>query len=509
MATQSRLRSDATLWTALSIALLAVGLLVRAALYFPPAMFQIDSDAVLAGLCAFRIAAGHIPAFFPGGTRLSAASCYVAAGYFHLLGPGRVGLALTSLTWAALYLIFSLLFLRATLGRKTACLAFIFAAFPSEQFMTVTYVPWGYGEIMASCAATLWLSARWRSEGALWQRVGFGFSVGVGIWFSLQTLMIAVPALIWIALGRRVRTAREALPAFVAAVVGAAPFWLSNLANNFASFNANWASRPAPGFGEAFENLRWLLTYMLPKLLFRSSGWPSETPVLMAAYAIVAVGFILALRNNGSDAQRPDRTRDLAVLLSLVFVCCVLFFSLSNAGSMRGWTVRYIAPLYVVVPLFCGIGLEALWRRAKWAPVVAALALVMPNLLLYGLPGSPQRAELTAELSNDERTRRVLSDRHVQLVYGDYFWVYHLNFDTGERIAGVPSAPVVDYFDYGSRFGTSPVRWALLGGLDEVRRLAKAQGARGDLVPDGDLWLLIADRAAPNAAALLRQLRAN
>ena len=97
----------------------------------------------------------------------------------------------------------------------------------------------------------------------------------------------------------------------------------------------------------------------------------------------------------------------------------------------------------------------------------------------------------------------------MQLVYGDDFWVYHLNFDTRERVAAVPSVPVVDYFDYGNRFGTSPVRWALLGGLDEVRRLAKAQGASGELVPDGDLWLLISKRAAPNAAALLKELRTN
>ena len=123
-------------WSLLGAALLAVGLLLRLALYFPLAAFQIDSDAVLSGLCAFRIANGDFPIFFPGGTRLGAASCYVAAGYFHLFGPGRVGLALTGLTWGALYLGFTLLFLQAMLGRKRACLAFLFAVVPSEQFMT-------------------------------------------------------------------------------------------------------------------------------------------------------------------------------------------------------------------------------------------------------------------------------------------------------------------------------------------------------------------------------------
>ena len=117
-------------WSLASLALLAIGLLVRAALYFPLAMFQIDSDAVLSGLCAFRVAAGEHPLFFPGGTRLGAASCYLSAGYFHLFGQGRVALDLTSLTWGALYLIFTLLFLRAVLGNKLACVAFVFAVFP-------------------------------------------------------------------------------------------------------------------------------------------------------------------------------------------------------------------------------------------------------------------------------------------------------------------------------------------------------------------------------------------
>src|SRR5690348_4590784 len=106
------------LYSGISIALLALGILIRAALYYPPAMFQIDPDAVLAGLCAFRVADAQYPIFFPGGTRLGAASCYLTAAYFHIFGAGRLGLALTGLTWGVLYLVFTLLFLRASLGPK-------------------------------------------------------------------------------------------------------------------------------------------------------------------------------------------------------------------------------------------------------------------------------------------------------------------------------------------------------------------------------------------------------
>jgi hypothetical protein len=484
-------------------------MLVRVALYFPLAMYQLDSDAVIAGLCAFRVADGQFPAFIPGGTRISAASCYVAAAYFHLFGTGRVGLALTGLTWGALYLAFSLLFLRATLGRNLACLGFVFAIVPPEQFMTVTYAPWGYGEIMASCAATLWLAALWRNGGTLWRRVAFGFSVGLGLWFSIQTLMIALPAIIWIALKRGRAMPREAIPALLAAVVGILPYLLGNVTRGFPSLTQSWASRPAASWGQVWDNFVWLMTYLLPKLFIReSAGWWSLPALLALAYVVAAVGFVLVLRVRGRESPGGLYSlRELGQLLLLVLAAVVLIFSFSHAGTIRGWTVRYVAPLYVVAPVACAIGIAALWRSARWLAVATVAALVVPNLLLYGLPGSAPRAELTAQLRDDERFRALLSRRGIRVVYGNYVWVYHLNFDTSERVAGVPFYAPFDYYDYGGRLGTAPVRWAVEGGRDEVLQWARVAGARGSTTTNGDLFVFIPDRPAPNAAQLLATLR--
>ena len=189
---------------------------------------------------------------------MGAASCYLTAAYFHLLGPGRTGLGLTGLTWGALYLVFTLLFLRACLGPKSGCIAFLFAIVPPEQFMTVTYPPWGYGEIMASCAATLWLATLWRREGLLWQRVCFGLSVGIGLWFSFQTLMIVLPAIVWIASRRRASMLKESGPRIVAAVAGALPLVLANLSHGFPTFTQNWAVRAAPSMAIARDDFVWV-----------------------------------------------------------------------------------------------------------------------------------------------------------------------------------------------------------------------------------------------------------
>jgi hypothetical protein len=498
-------RRDRWLWVGL--ALLMVGVVIRAALYFPLAMYQFDSDAVLSGLCAFRIAGGHLTAFFPGGTRLSAASCYVAAAWFHLLGPDRVGLALTGLTWSTFYLVFTLLFLRSTLSAGLACVAYVFAVFPSEQFMTVTYAPWAYGEIMASCAATLWLAARWRNDGALWQRLGFGFSVGIGLWFSLETLMITLPAVAWIALKRGNRIINESVEVLPAVIVGAVPLLLGNAASGFATFTQNWASRPVPNAMQFFSNFAWVLSYNLPNLLFRSSGWCSETTVLMAAYAVAGIGFTIAVHRHRGDRSSENDARKVAQLLALAFAATVLIFSLANAGSVRGWTDRYVAPFYVVVPLFLGIGVAALWAGSRITAVICAAALLIPNLLLYGLPGTALRSQLTSELRNDERLRELLARRNVRLVYGSYVWAYHLNFDTHTRIAAVSRFAGDDYLNYGMALGTMPVRWAGIGNLDEIHTWARASQAHGSITMDGPLYVFIADHPAPNAAQLLTQLR--
>jgi hypothetical protein len=494
-------------WLWLGLALLLAGVAIRVALYFPLAMYQFDSDAVLAGLCAFRIAEGHLPAFFPGGSRLSAASCYVTAAWFHLFGPGRVALALTGLTWSTLYLVFTLLFLRATLSARLASVAYLFAVVPSEQFMTVTYAPWAYGEIMASCAATLWLAARWRNDGSLWQRVGFGLSVGIGLWFSLETLMIAIPAVGWIALKRGKRMINEAVEVVPAVIAGAAPLLLGNAASGFATFTQNWASRPVPNTTQFFSNFAWVLSYNLPNLLFRSSGWWSETTLLIAAYVVAGIGFAIAVSRNRGDRSSANGTREVAQLLALVFAATVLIFSLANAGSVRGWTDRYVAPFYVVVPLFLGIGVAALWAWSRIIAVVCAAALLIPNLLLYGLPGTALRSQLTTELRDDERLRVLLAQRDVRLVYGNYVWAYHLNFDTHTRIAAVSRFTGDDYLNYGVALGTAPVRWAGIGNLDEVHTWERVAHAHGSITMDGPLYVFIADHPTPNAARLLTQLR--
>ncbi len=225
-----------------------------------------------------------------------------------------------------------------------------------------------------------------------------------------------------------------------------------------------------------------------------------STPLILG-YATVAAGFTIAIARD-----RDGKYAEEWQLIWLVFAGVFLLYVASQAGSMRGWTVRYIAPLYLIVPIVCSIGATALWSFRKWLAVGAVVLVTLPNFWLYSLPGTKTRAGLTQGLKDDEHLRAMLARRGIRMIYGDYFWVYHINFDSRERIAGVPSWTGGDYFHYDRQLGDADVRWALLGGHEEVQNWARAVGARGALTPDGDLWAFVADRPA-RAGTLIASLR--
>ncbi|HEY1429374.1 MAG TPA: hypothetical protein VGF18_07355 [Candidatus Tumulicola sp.] len=482
--------------------------MLRLALYVPISAFPIDSDGVLAGLCAFALRAGRHTAFFPGGYRLGSASCYVTAAFFALGGRSRAALAATGLTWGALYLAASVALARAALGARAACIALIFVALPAAAFLTVTYVPWGYGEIAASCAATLLLAIVWRRGFSPWIAVAFGLSAGLGAWMSLQTAMVTVPAIVWTIAYRRPNVARELIPALLAACVGASPWLIANLGGGFPTFAHNWVAVPVTGGAALWSNATWFAGSTLAQL-FVYGGAPSTWIPLCGGVALALGAFVLSLRRNEAPSAGALHPRELAWLFGGMIAMAFLLDVPSTAGSVRGWTVRYAAPLYAGVPLAFGLGIDWLWRGGR--RVLAALAvalLVLPNLTLYALPGTAAREVLRAQLRDDSALRAFLAAHHIDLAYGDYFDVYHLNFDAHGVTVAVPTNAALDYLDYGPALQRRPVSWAAIvpRGTAPPPWLVRS-GVSVTAYDVGGMRAFVASRRAGDAAALLASLR--
>ncbi len=252
----------------------------------------------------------------------------------------------------------------------------------------------------------------------------------------------------------------------------------------------------------------WFFTSPLPQL-FAYGGAPSIWIPLTAGLLLAMGALVASLRGDVATSDGALRPRELAWLCAGVVLATFLLDVCSSAGSVRGWTVRYLAPLYVVAPVAFALGIDFLWRSRLRTLAVAAMALlILPNVALYDLPGTPGRAALRAQLDDDRRMRVFLSAQHIGLVYGDYFDVYHINFDAHGTAAAVPSIPALDYLGYGATTVGSPVAWAVVlppGG--EIRPGVVRLSGGGRIERFGGTRLFVATRASGDVPGLLAALR--
>ena len=178
----------------------------------------------------------------------------------------------------------------------------------------------------------------------------------------------------------------------------------------------------------------------------------------------------------------------------LILVFTVLLNIVSEPGSIRGWTVRYVLPFYLIMPPLMAIGLEKLWQIRPWLAAVPLLTILALNLMFYSLPGTATRAALTAELKQHKRLQTILAEAKIQALLGDYWLVYHLNFDSQRRILGIPLPLGPDYYNYMSLLPTQGLRWALIGpDAVKLNRLAASVGAHGRIVAMDGLQLFLPD----------------
>lgn len=450
------LRQSRGLPTLVAVLLLLLGTGVHIAFCFPPHRSHADSDAVLAGLCALDVRDGQLPLFFPGGYRLSSQSCYMTAGFFHVFGPNRAALGATTVTYGVLFLVFGWLAIRECAGAWPALAGLLLLALPPLQFWLVTYPAWGYAEVMAFSVCTLWLGLRLlRPEVSkrLFPAILFGLLLGVSFWTSPQTLMISIP-LIGLILWRRSVGWRNWVAIACGAMVAAIPYGLVVARFGLAPFTHSFATQPTSGTSQLASNAHYLFTYTLPLLLFsKTSSEISASSLASLRIIVVSLGFacllMIGLRgDNRSDYRRPSRVLVLFPIIVLLFGFALYIGS--GAGGVRGWTVRYVAPLYLMIPLGSALLLSRL--RTDWAKAVTVLGvLVLAGLqsMEYPIFNSQVREQQTASLVKSETTIAWLRNNHINLAIGDYWTVYYLNFDGLRSVIALPLDAPEDYFDYG------------------------------------------------------------
>jgi hypothetical protein len=448
---------------------LLTGIGLRIASCFPQHKFPADSDAVLNGLCALDVRDGQRPLFFPGGYRLSSQSCYVTDAMFHVFGLNRKALAGTSVFYCFLFLLFGWLALREAVGDVPALAGFLLLAFPPWQLWLVMYPPWGYSEIMAFSACTMWIGFRLlrpRVDNPLLWWLLFGISLGFAFWTSPQTLMISGPVIGLLAL-RKKFSWRSLAAATVAALVAFLPYGLVILKYGLSPFRNNFATQPVSTSAQLVSNAQYLFTDTLPRLLF--SGGTNQillfsnggTRALLVGAVLVLLA-VLSVRDLAAPRKQLLHDVPLWFPIAILLFASLLYVG-SGAGAVRGWTVRYAAPAYLAVALAAALliaRLDNLW--AKRTVVTCTVMLALLQLIELPIFNKSYRRQQLQSFYDELATVRYLKERHVDVVLGNYWDVYHLNFDSLEQIIALPNGEPEDYFRFARKLKGREVQAALI-----------------------------------------------
>jgi Dolichyl-phosphate-mannose-protein mannosyltransferase len=515
--------------------LLGLGLALRFAMSYPTHAYQGNADEVLNALCAFRVMRGEFPVFFVA-ERLGALPGYLTALLFWLFGVSRAAMAAEPLLSGALMLGAWYLFLREALGRRLAAIALPFAAFPSPAFLFWTTMPNSYPSTLCLDALSLWLAARLaRGDRSRWTVSGFGLFAGLAWWASPLSLGITLPALLWVAWHRRdllgLRAAGRFLGGFA---LGALPWLAYNLRHPLASLRHTALAHPVAGWEGVLDNARFLVTVNLRELIASRYYEMGQRNPLAAALqkpvlALVGVAALTTLavlplwrwrylrgrrrgaplpaggahaaevagsadRTNGADganaagAKRAKLTDGVdaagapAALLGLVVIVVTLLNIVSAAGSDRGLPVRYLLPLYLVVPALLAPPLALLASRSRVVAAACAAAILTFNLAGANLPGTNARRLLETAARQDDQLLAFLQAQHVGALAGSYWKVYPIAFLSRERILALPMQENHDHYHFADRLNAAPLRWALVAwNPEELAAWTAHAGLRGSV----------------------------
>jgi hypothetical protein len=501
------------------ILLVIAGLALRAALAYPTHKYMADADSLDAGMRAFHVLQGETPVFFSG-TRLGSIEPHLAAAVFLVLGASRDTLALVPLLLGFGLVVVLYNFYRQLFPPNVALIALAFIALPSPAFIAWTYMPNGYPAILFLCGAMLWLGALIGRQGPSRMRVLlFGVAGGLGLWQCFLTLGMLAAVLVWLAWTRPElrRPSRWWWLGAAGFVVGGFPWIAYNVVWPLAAFQGSLPARAAHGWESIVSNLHYFLSYSLGEIVTPvKEAWTQfladpgvrlhnllrlPMRILFAAAALV---FLAAPALRGRARQEVDQRLGSStwLLFALVFAAYGLLNVATEPGQTRDYTVRYVLPLYLLVPGVLAVFLSLVAARSRAAALLLAASVVVSNASAYHWPGRSTRVAWRKEAAADDQLVRWLHRRGVTAVLGGYWTSYPINFLSHETILALPCT--ADYYNYrGRRPPKRLYRWALVSRRPaELESWSTRAGVGGTVelaAPERSVLVLAAAPADPAA----------
>jgi 4-amino-4-deoxy-L-arabinose transferase-like glycosyltransferase len=257
--------------------------------------------------------------------------------------------------------------------------------------------------------------------------IAMGLAGGLGLYCGFQIVDALLPgALALLLVDPGLVRRRAAWLGVGALVLGSLPFWLYNLAHDWATFATGARFRSALTPGEAAQRL---LLELLPVVLGMKAH-PREPPlvpwplaVLIPVIVTAAVGLLVVRVVAGARRLRRDPE---AAGEALLVVAVVVTVGVVWVGRFVT-TARYLVPLAPVLALVLARACQLLWQRAR--PAAAALAGVYLALVGTGLASElavlwpAGRQAYGSERTADRALLTLLGQEGLTRVYAFGYWL--------------------------------------------------------------------------------------
>ncbi|MCA1853472.1 MAG: glycosyltransferase family 39 protein, partial [Beggiatoa sp.] len=432
---ESDLLSRPRVLRALIVAGLVAAVVLRVLVAAGP-MGALNADEAVSGLMARHVLDGEYPVFYWGQNYGGTGEVFLTAGLFAVFDSATALLRFVPL---ALFAVAAFLIWRVgkrVIGEPGASVAAIlFLLWPAWLVWKSLQAHGYYGFLLVTGVASLLLALRVDEAPKFLRYALLGLALGIGWWTSPQIALIGLPLIAWLAAQRNTRQWKGFVALTVGGVVGSAPWWIWNIANDWPPMVTE---DPAFPYTTYVDRLIGLLQYVLPTGLgLRAPGGPWVLPDWLGwiSYAVLLGAFVWFV----VAAVRQKEPR-------LLLLCGIaLAFPWLYALSRHSWYLvepRYLLLLFPVMCLVVGWSFN---RSYTVRIFTAGLTIPLAALGIWSMTAQFANAPDVGENPRPTRLTSVLDvlrEHDVRYVIASYWIAYPISFETREEIIATSSGHV-------------------------------------------------------------------
>lgn len=436
--------------------ILLIGIMIRIP-FFIHNFGQFDGDDAISALLAKHISEGKLPPVFHYGQMyLGTFNYHVYALVFKLFGYSILAALLVS---ACVYFAFVLLqyfFFREIFSSNLSIILCLFYCLPIGHLINLSlYVGGNYSFILFIGSLTLYLAYLIYAKDKEKLMPVLGFCMGLLTWIKPSTLPFSLTAMIIIAAKYRLNL-KKYMIILIYGIIGGFPLILSEISHKFVTvvylFSGKGSRDPI------WNKIKVTLDYII-SLISSENNFLNHIYLILFILGILAF-FYLNLK------KKKFMPQNIFLIYLFIFMFIYLLSSYSQIHIIR---IRYLYPLYFVLPVLLVSSLDLLRPRLK---LVFSTVLILIIAIFSNLNMTYRNYSLVRDAHLHQKKIINAVEKTEQRYWAGDFW--HVNILTalsGEKIIGWPYSHEdylpykLEYFNHGKNnnfvFFNEPIPFAI------------------------------------------------